>query len=114
MKNLLILLCFLSQLAFASDCKVTTVTIEKDGQVETETRTICKEGTIPDTKLKIGDTILESEVGVSPVSNYFTYRRQRCRMFEEQGIVQKQIKIYHGVICQNPKDNSNWLVVDKW
>jgi hypothetical protein len=114
MKNLLILTFFLSQLAFAGDCKVTTVTVEKNGQVEAETRTVCKEGTVPDTKIKIGDVVLESEVGESQITNYFVYHRQRCRMFEEQAIFQKKIRDYHGVICQMSKNDSNWIVVDKW
>lgn len=114
MKNLLILLFFVSQIAVAGDCKVTTVTIEKNGKVEAETRTVCKEGTAPDPKIKIGDIVLESEVGVSKIDNYFTYRRQRCRIFEDQGIFQKQVRDYYGVICQIEKDSSNWIVVDKW
>jgi hypothetical protein len=114
MKNLLILTVFISQLVFAGDCKVTTVTVERDGKVEAETRTVCKEGATPDTKLKIGDVVLESEMGRAQVTNYFTYHRQRCRMFEEQAIFQKKIRDYYGVICQIEKDNSNWIVVDKW
>ena len=114
MKNLLILLFFVSQIAVAGDCKVTTVTIEKNGKVEAETRTVCKEGTAPDPKIKIGDIVLESEVGVSKIDNYFTYHRQRCRIFEDQGIFQKQVRDYYGVICQMEKDSSNWIVVDKW
>jgi hypothetical protein len=114
MKNLLILTVFISQLAFAGDCKVTTVTVERNGQVEAETRTVCKEGATPDTKLKIGDVILENEVGQAPVTKYFTYHRQRCRMFEEQAIFQKKIRDYYGVICQMDSNGSNWVVVDKW
>jgi hypothetical protein len=114
MKYLAILAVFLTQIASASDCKVTTVTIEKNGQVEAETRTVCKEDALPDTKIRIGDVVMENEVGQSPITNYFTYRRQRCRMFEEHAIVQKKIRDYHGVICQIGKDNSNWVVVDKW
>jgi hypothetical protein len=114
MKKIIFLLALTSQIAFAGDCKVTTVTIEKNGQVEAETRTICKEGEIPDTKLKIGDVVLESEVGESQVPDYFTYHRQRCRLFEEHAIFQKKIRDYFGVICQMDKNGSNWVVVDKW
>jgi hypothetical protein len=114
MKNLLILAFFISQLAFAGDCKVTTVTIERNGQVEAETRTVCKEGETPNTKLKIGDIISENEVATSRIGNYFIYRKHRCRIFEDQGLFRKQVRDYYGVICQTEKDSLNWIVVDKW
>jgi len=104
-----------SQLAVANECKTTTVTIEKDGKVSNETATICKETGGVDLRVKIGDTILESEVNESAVKKYFKYNGHKCRLFEESGVVDKKIKDYFGVICQvDPKDENNWIVVDKW
>jgi hypothetical protein len=106
----------LSNIALANECKTTTVTIEKDGKVSNESATICKETGGVDLRVKIGDTILASEVNEShAVKGYFKHNGHKCRMFEESGVVDKKIRDYYGVICQiDPKDENNWIVVDKW
>jgi hypothetical protein len=102
-------------LAVADECKTTTVTIEKNGQVSSENATVCKDKGEVNLRVKIGDSILESEVDESPIKEYFTHNGHRCRMFRESGVVDKKIRNYNGVICQvDPKDQTNWLVVDKW
>jgi hypothetical protein len=35
-------------------------------------------------------------------------------MFIEHTAQNKEMKIYHGVICQLDGSDTNWLVVDKW
>jgi len=115
MKKLLILTMFVSQLALANECKVTTVTTERDGRVDSETATICKEGQGHDHKIKVGDIILESEVGINKrVSQYFTYKNSRCRIFTENTVRNKELRINNGVICQLDNNDTNWVVVDKW
>ena len=114
MKYLIATLLFLSHTAWASDCKTTTVTIEKDGKVSSETATVCKEGNPIDRTVKVGDVILESEVGESKVTKYFNYNNTRCRMFKEHTAKDKVLHVYNGVICQIDNSGANWLVVDKW
>ena len=112
MKYIITLLLLLANTSWAQDCKTTTVTIEKDGKVSRETATICKEGGPIDRTVKIGDIILESEVGQAKVTKYFNYNNTRCRMFSEHTAKEKVLHVYYGVICQ--VDSADWLVVDKW
>jgi len=84
------------------------------GKFKTEAITACREGEIAPMKIKIGDTILETEVGPSKMNKYFNYQNNRCRMFSEHMVVDRQLRVYHGVICQVDNSNTNWLVVDKW
>jgi hypothetical protein len=115
MKPLLIALLLVSTSVWADDCRTTTVTIERDGQVHTDTATVCKEGTQISDKIKIGDTILESEVAVNQkVAQYFTYRNSRCRLFQEHQAKDKKLRVNNGVICQIDGSDTNWIVVDKW
>jgi hypothetical protein len=115
MNKILLIMLFLSFNALADNCKVVTVTTENNGKVENQTSTVCKEGVTVEPKIKIGDVILENEVAKNPqVSNYFKYRNSQCRMFIEHTAYNKQMRIYHGVICQLDGSDTNWLVVDKW
>jgi hypothetical protein len=114
MKRLLLILLFLSHTVSANECKTTTVTIEKDGKVSSETATVCKEGNPIDRTIKVGDIILESEVGEAKVTKYFNYNNSRCRMFSEHTAKDKALHVYYGVICQVDNSGANWLVVDKW
>jgi hypothetical protein len=114
MKYAVIFLLFFSNMAFADDCKITTVTIEHDGKMETESSTICKEGNEVTATVKVGDIILENEVGRSKVKKYFTYRNARCRMFTEHHVVNKQLHDHYGVICETQEGGPDWVVVDKW
>jgi hypothetical protein len=84
------------------------------GKFKTEAVTVCKEGTAPERKIKIGDTILESEVGKSKVDIYFNYQNTRCRLFQETYSERRELKVYYGVICQTDNSGANWIVVDKW
>ena len=84
------------------------------GNFQTEAVTVCKEGTSAPPKIKIGDTILESEVGKSKIEKYFTHKNARCRMFTERYNEDRDLKVYHGVICQIDNSDTNWIVVDKW
>jgi len=97
----------------ADECKTTKVTIERNGKVESETATICKEGDPIDTKVHVGDTILESEVSKTNLDKYFTYHNTKCRIFSEHTVLNKELRDYYGVICQI-NNGDNWIVVDKW
>jgi ribosomal protein S4E len=114
MKKYLIFLMLVSAQAYASNCKVTTVQIENNGKVQTETATVCKEGTTVEPKIKVGDVILASEVGKSKIEKVFNYRNSQCKMFTEHTAKNKELRVYHGVICQLSGSDTNWLVVDKW
>lgn len=93
------------------------------GKFTTEAITVCREGNanterlskgFEPVKLRIGDKILESEVGKSKIENYFTYKNQTCRMFTERYTFKGNQEIYNGVICQNDRIDTNWTVVDRW
>lgn len=93
------------------------------GEFTTEAITVCREGDanverlskgFEPVKLKIGDRILESEVGKSKIENYFTYNNRTCRMFTERYTFKGNAEIYNGVICQNDRIDNNWTVVDRW
>jgi hypothetical protein len=115
MKKFLILLMFLSANAYAENCKVVTVTTENNGKVDKQTSIVCKEGITVQPKIRIGDVILENEVAKNPkVDMYFSHNNSQCRMFIEHTAQNKEMKIYHGVICQLDGSDTNWLVVDKW
>lgn len=113
MKKLFISLLLVTSNTWATECKTTTVSIERNGKIESESATVCKEGSPIERKIYVGDIILENEVGKSKVSEYFIYRNTKCRMFTEHTAKNKELRIYHGVICQiNNKED--WLVIDKW
>lgn len=87
--------------------------LDLGGKFKTEAVTSCNEGAVP-TKLKIGDTILETEVGPSPIKKKFKYKGATCRMFQEHYTVDRELRTYNGVICQIDNSDTNWLIVDKW
>lgn len=84
------------------------------GNFRADAVTVCQTKPNVQRKIQIGDTILESEVGSSVVTKYFTYRGARCRMFTERLSLDGRLKVYNGVICQVDNIDTNWLVVDKW
>jgi hypothetical protein len=88
--------------------------LDLGGTFQTESVVSCKEGDILPPKIKKGDTILENEVAKFKVKKYFTYKGARCRMFQEHYSVDRELREYHGVICQIDNSDTNWLVVDKW
>jgi hypothetical protein len=114
MKKFIWLLVFLSFSVLADDCKVTTVTIERNGQIQKDSATICTEGGIIRPKMKIGDIIMESEVGESRIKKYFMYNNNRCRLFQEETVINHKIRNYYGVICQADSTGNDWLIVDIW
>lgn len=115
MKKLFWILALLSNVALADDCRVTSASVETDGQFKTETITVCKEGELVAQKVKIGDTVLENEMGSSNASvKYFTYRNTRCRLFTERLTEKGKLRVNHGVMCQVDNSPTNWLIVDKW
>jgi len=88
--------------------------MDMPGQFKTESVTSCREGVAISASLKKGDTVLETEAPSSPNKKYFTYRNSRCRMFQEHLAVDRELKVYNGVICKIDNSDTNWLVVDKW
>jgi hypothetical protein len=115
MKYLFLFALLLSVDAYADNCKVTTVVVENNGKVDTETATVCRDGSVVQPKIRVGDVILENEVSRNPkVNDYFSYKNSHCRMFTEHTAKNNQMHVYHGVICQLDGSDTNWLVVDKW
>ena len=88
--------------------------LDLGGKFSTEAVTICKEGTTTIQKIKKGDHILETEVGKSKITKYFTYNNAKCRLFTERNDFKGNLAVYHGVICQIDNSDTNWMVVDKW
>ena len=88
--------------------------LDLGGEFSTESVTVCKEGVDTIGKLKIGDIILETEVGKSKVEKYFTHQNARCRMFKQVYGENRELKVYYGVICQTDNLGANWIVLDKW
>ena len=115
MKKLL-LIALLSTNAWATDaCRVTSASAEIGGEFKTETITVCKEGELVAQKIKIGDTILETEVGKSNVKvGYFKHQNSICRLFSERLTEKGKLRVNHGVICHIDNSPTNWIVVDKW
>lgn len=93
----------------------TELLVSLGGTFDAESATTCKEG---DTDLvdniKVGDTILETEVGRNKMNKYFTFQDARCRLFTQKLAYKKELRIYHGVICEIENSSTNWIVVDKW
>ena len=84
------------------------------GRFRTETITVCSEGEPIQKKVKVGDTVLENELGRSLVDLYFRYKNTKCRLFRERLAKNGQLVVNNGVICQNDSGGANWIVVDKW
>jgi len=85
------------------------------GTFNTEAITVCNDGpAIQNKDYKIGDLVLESELGKSPIKGYFNYNNARCRMYTERKSIDKELKVYNGVICKVENSASNWIIVDRW
>jgi hypothetical protein len=112
---LLLTLALLPNLAVADNCRVTTATLTSGTSVKVESVTVCKEGEIVSPRIRVGDTILETEVGNSNVDvAYFKHNNTRCRLFSERLTESGKLRVNHGVICQIDNSPTNWLVIDKW
>jgi hypothetical protein len=115
MKYLIVILALMSSSVWASECRVTSATAQIGGELKTETITVCKEGELVSPRIKIGDTVLETEVGQSNVKvGYFKYQNSTCKLFSERLNEKGKLRVNHGVICQIDNSPTNWLVVDKW
>lgn len=84
------------------------------GNFRADAVTVCQTKPNIQRRIRIGDTILESEVGTSSVTKYFKYKGTLCRMFTERLSLDGRLKVYNGVICQVDNVDTNWLVIDKW
>lgn len=84
------------------------------GNFRADAVTVCQTKPNVQRRIRIGDTILESEVGASTVTKYFKYKGTLCRMFTERLSSDGKLKVYNGVICQVDNVDTNWLVIDKW
>ena len=83
------------------------------GKYQTETITTCGDGRMDLSKpVKIGNKIMEDEVGFVPGRDYFNYNHSKCRLFRERYVARNILRVTHGVICQ--LDDHEWIVVDKW
>ena len=111
----LILLLVLVPVSSWANCNVKSATYQKDGVMSSESVTVCQNGRTPDSKIKIGDTILENEVGPTDANvGYFKDKNTTCKLFTERQGRDKKLQVYHGVICQIDNSPNNWMVVDKW
>lgn len=84
------------------------------GNFRADSVTVCQTNKPIERRIRIGDTILESEVGTSAVTKLFKHKGAQCRMFTERLAVNGKLKVYNGVICQVDNSTTDWLVVDKW
>lgn len=84
------------------------------GNFRADAVTVCQSRSNVQRRIRIGDTILESEVGTSSVTKSFKHNGAQCRMFTERLAVDGRLKVYNGVICQVDNSTTDWLVVDKW
>jgi hypothetical protein len=84
------------------------------GNFRADSVTVCQTNKPIERRIRIGDTILESEVGTSSVTKSFKHKGALCRMFTERLSVDGKLKVYNGVICQVDNSTTDWLVVDKW
>ncbi len=77
---------------------------------------ICTDRPLPESRavVNIGDTVWESEVQMHPIHrNPFSYRGSYCRWFVESKPQVGKVDLTQGIICRS-RDQTAWLVVDKW
>ena len=84
------------------------------GRFRTEAVTVCSEGDHIQSKVRVGDTVLENELARSLVDLYFRHNNTICRLFRERLAEKGQLVVNHGVICQIDATRADWMVVDKW
>lgn len=83
------------------------------GVFQTESITICNEGKpVQFRPVKVGDLVLDNELGRLDRGQNFKYRNANCRLFREKYEKDKQLRVNHGVMCQT--DHQEWIVIDKW
>lgn len=114
MKKIILLLFFLTQSVWAEQCIVKSAAQESDGNLDAQTIVVCDSRGVPKKNVKVGDLVLEPEMGRGPVAKYFTYNNARCRMFMDRLAISGELKVYHGVICQVENSHEDWIVISKW
>jgi hypothetical protein len=83
------------------------------GIFQTESITVCNEGKpVQFRPVKIGDLVMDNELGRMDRGQNFKYRNSNCRLFREKYEKDRIFRVTHGVICQT--DHQEWIVVDKW
>ena len=84
------------------------------GKFHTEAVTVCSDGGASPHKLRIGDLIMENEVGRVKGEGYFEYKKSTCRLFVERRGANRKLMVYEGVICKTDEIGGGWIVVDRW
>lgn len=83
------------------------------GVFQTESITVCNEGkSVQFRPVKIGDLVLDNEMGRLDRGQNFKYRNSNCRLFREKYEKDRKFRVNHGVMCQT--DHQEWIIVDKW
>jgi hypothetical protein len=83
------------------------------GVFQTESITVCNEGgNVKFQPVKVGDLVMDNELGRLDRGQNFKYHNSNCRLFREKYEQNKQFRVNHGVMCQT--DHQEWIVVDKW
>lgn len=83
------------------------------GIYQTESITVCNEGkSVTFRPVKIGDLVLDNEMGRLDRGQNFKYRNSNCRLFREKYEKDRKFRVNHGVMCQT--DHQEWIIVDKW
>lgn len=114
MKKLILVMAILCSSAYAQNCIVKSAAQENDGDLSSQTIVVCDSRGLPKKNVKVGDLVLEDEMGKGPVTKYFTYNHTRCRMFMDRMAISGELRVYHGVICQIDNSHEDWIVVSKW
>jgi len=83
------------------------------GVFQTESITVCNEGkSVQFRPVKVGDLVMDNELGKMNRGQNFKYRNSNCRLFREKYEKDRIFRVTHGVMCQT--DHQEWIVVDKW
>ena len=83
------------------------------GVFQTESITVCNEGkSVQFRPVKVGDLVMDNELGRLDRGQNFKYHNSNCRLFREKYEKDKKFRVTHGVMCQT--DHQEWIIVDKW
>jgi hypothetical protein len=83
------------------------------GVFQTESITVCNEGkSVQFRPAKVGDLVMDNEMGRLDRGQNFKYRNSDCRLFREKYEKNKIFRVTHGVMCKT--DHQEWIIVDKW
>ena len=87
------------------------------GKFRTESIMVCAEGKLKkdmNRPVKVGDTVLENELGRSKNDKYFTHKGAKCRNFVERLSQSGTLVVNNGVMCKVDNSHNDWVVLDKW